>query len=451
MTARNRAQELWLLFGGLSLCVAGALSLPVSLGKIPALEPFLPTLVWTQWSLVIHVILALVVWHLSVPVALCYSFSREPSERMGSCGVHVCAAGALLLFVSFPSATTRPVLNNYIPVITNSVFFVGLFLCLIGILMGFLGSKVLYSKKGQVEGFLPLRLGALIYLVALFVLLMAFISRGGEFISGNFAMAEQVMWGAGHLFQHLSSVFLLVSWNILLSSGQKSRLPFKKEILPSFVYLGLGIAPAFYLAFLPVTGLEYRQGFTFLMRWGIFPAFILFYLQLWRHREKVNWKKVEGFRLLAFGFSSILLIAGFVFGALIDGNNLKVPGHYHATIGAITISFMAMFVQLTRHRFEIHKLRAKIMFISYGVGQSLFAGGLFAAGVFNVERKTYGGQLEAALAGQKTALKVVAAGGVLALCAGALFALVVYSAFRGGNLNKKQTVASMDAAHEKVS
>lgn len=402
---QNKTHELWFLFAGLILSISGVLSLPIFLGKIPSLAPYLPSLQWTQWSLVIHVILALIIWHLAVPVGLNYYLSSHPKPALAKASLLLCMIGSLLLFFALPSNTSKPLLINYIPLISSPIFTSGLALCMLGLLGGFLSAG-------------KLTLGTSFFIAAIINLVIGINSHR------SYGFAEYIMWGPGHLLQHLSAIFLLISWNILLTSSLSKKLIFSRELRPSLFYMFLNLFFLPYLFSLSITSLEYREAFTFLMRWGIFPAFIIFFLQLLRFRNKIEWKKIDHFRLVAFIFSSILLVVGFIFGAFIDGYNLKIPGHYHATIGAVTISFMAIVIHMLRKYYPIYEKKISWLFCSYGFGQLLFASGLFVAGCFEVERKTYGAQLELSHMGKKIGIGIVSLGGSFALLGGVLFAFI---------------------------
>jgi heme/copper-type cytochrome/quinol oxidase subunit 1 len=63
---------------------------------------------------------------------------------------------------------------------------------------------------------------------------------------------------------------------------------------------------------------------------------------------------------------------------------------------------------------------------TYGVGQSLFATGMFVAGTFGMSRKTYGAQHQFENLGQTVGFLIMAVGGLIALAGGLFFAFAIY-------------------------
>lgn len=428
----------WFVFAGFCLAVSGVLSLPIFLGKIPALAAFLPDLAWTKWSLVIHVFLALIMWHVAVPIGLNVLYSPECYRKgLGNFSLMLCSLGCIALFISLPSEEVRPLLINYIPFLTSWTFIAGVALCLVGLLGGMLSAVSLKMSVWRDPHCFPLQLGILFYVVITVTLIFAIFSQKSLLMQSQFSALEYIVWGPGHLLQHLSSLYLLVSWNILLSPSGRPFL-FRNELLPS--YFALAVPFLFLPTFihLPAHDIEYRQAFTTMMQWGIFPAFIIFVVQVLRHRKMLQHSEIDLFKLIAFVLSFVLLTLGFIFGALIDGYNLKIPGHYHATIGAITIAFMAIVLTSMTKRKELQKIKAfKYLFSSYGIGQILFSSGLFIAGVFEMERKTYGSEIELLSHGKKLGISLAAVGGSFALIGGVLFACSFLYLLGGGD-SKKQ-------------
>src|SRR5690606_17167100 len=88
-----------------------------------------------------------------------------------------------------------------------------------------------------------------------------------------------------------------------------------------------------------------RRGFTLLMQWGIFPAVSLVLLACLRavaRARREGRTRLSDPRVLGFAVSAGLTALGFVLGALIRGSTTMVPAHYHASIGGVTASFMAL-------------------------------------------------------------------------------------------------------------
>jgi hypothetical protein len=123
------------------------------------------------------------------------------------------------------------------------------------------------------------------------------------------------------------------------------------------------------------------------------------------------------------------MLAGLLFGALIRGSDLRIPGHYHATIGAVTLAYMALTLLLLPaagggEAFAARRDRALgRVALLYGAGQLSFSAGLMVAGGYGLGRKTYGVEQLVRGPGQQAGLLLVALGGVLALAGGIAWAL----------------------------
>ena len=65
-------------------------------------------------------------------------------------------------------------------------------------------------------------------------------------------------------------------------------------------------------------------------------------------------------RISAFAVSAGLTVLGFGLGAAIRGSNTMVPAHYHASVGGVTVAFMAAtYLLLPAFRFAIPTLRLR--------------------------------------------------------------------------------------------
>ncbi len=229
------------------------------------------------------------------------------------------------------------------------------------------------------------------------------------------------MWGGGHLIQHAAAVFIVCCW-VLLLSRQRGRSVFDRRDL-FLVFSGMGL-PIFFvplLLFFDVTSNEYRRGFTLLMQWGIAPPVILFLVFVLK-RLSLRLSDLKSYEFVAFALSALLIITGFTFGAFIRGPDLRVPGHYHASIGAVTLAFMATSYMVLAP--SVSKWMLRSMWF-YGIGQFIFSGGMFLAGVFGTPRKTYGSEHVFTHWGQGLGIGVMAIGGIGALLGGIFFTVAI--------------------------
>ena len=160
---------------------------------------------------------------------------------------------------------------------------------------------------------------------------------------------------------------------------------------------------------------------------GIFPAVLLSFGSILFNLFKIKRRASLELNELTFRWSVSLLLVGFLFGSLIRGSDLRIPGHYHASIGAVTIALMAEALSLLG---GAKAKSSRVVVWLYGVGQLIFSAGLFIGGTYGMGRKTYGMEQHISNHGQTVGFAVMAIGGVFAFSAGALFAVIAIRAWR---------------------
>lgn len=174
------------------------------------------------------------------------------------------------------------------------------------------------------------------------------------------------------------------------------------------------------------------------MRWGIFPPVVAYLFLVFRNRNgfikdgsSVFKSVFSDGRLSCFALSGLLILVGFVFGALVRGPDLRLPGHYHASIGAVTLSFMGAVLVLMQSLlvpgialFKEKLTRYQVPL--YGFGQIAFSLGMFIAGTYGMARKTYGVEQQLRHPMQTFGMGVMGIGGLIALAGGFVFATIIY-------------------------
>jgi hypothetical protein len=198
------------------------------------------------------------------------------------------------------------------------------------------------------------------------------------------------------------------------------------------------------LALLGPGSASYRDGFTSLMRWGIFPVLGLFLLACARaigEELRAGRVRVSVFvdpRLSGFVASATLTLLGFALGAAIRGSNTMIPAHYHASIGGVTAAFMTITYPLLRalgFSIPTRRLRRAAAWqpATYAIGQLIFASGFAVAGVYGMSRKAYGAEQGARGLGESIGLGVMGVGGLIAVAGGLLFLGAVAAIWRHGS------------------
>lgn len=417
---RQRARG-WLLVAIVALGLAGVLASGLVFARTPPLARLVSDPAFFKRCLVVHVDLALVVWFYAFVAALFALIpSRIRSTPVARHGSVLVVIGVACLLAAAGIRGTQPILANYIPVIDHPLYTAGLVAIGFGLACTFLDPKLL--PRSEVErSFMPA--AAIIALrSSAIAVLLAFVT----FFSSRLATPrdltpevywETVMWGGGHVLQFASVAAMLGVWTILIARS-RGRSPVSRRA--AVLIFGILLAPLFAAPLLPLLEPNTaRAGFTRLMQLGIAPA-VLVYMFLCIRGGRVP---------LGVVASMVLTVVGFALGASIRGPNTTIPAHYHASIGAVTVAFMAITVPLLEELgFAAPSARmgtvARYQPVLLGAGQLVFAVGFAMAGAQGMRRKAYGGEQQIRTATEWIGLGVMGIGGVVAIAGGVLFLFV---------------------------
>lgn len=447
----------WMLLAVSALAASGLLAFGVVAARVPALARHLTDTEIARRVLVVHVDLGVVVWFAALPVALFHlaAAGGRRAGRLAAIAPWLAAAGAVALGSGLIPGWGHPHTVNYVPLVDQPLFVTGLLLFAAGVVASYLDRELLPlagtalvpggDDAGPVTATLRacrgfVRLGAATTLLALVVLAVANVRLRA---AGDVTAAyEQLLWGCGHVLQVATVAFVLVAWALLAAAGTGRPVAFgaaARVALGLLVVAGLSA-----LALLPAdpTGVRYYSGYAQLMRWGLFPGLVIFLgfvivPHLRARRDPSSPAVARALRPLAA--SSLLMLAGLVYGVLIRGSDLRIPGHYHATIGSVTLAYMALTLLLLPrddgrdrdlHRATIRDRALTRVALLYGAGQLCFSTGLMVAGASGLGRKTYGVDQLVLGAGQKAGIALMALGGALALAGGVTWAASLLALLR---------------------
>ncbi|MDQ3262617.1 MAG: cbb3-type cytochrome c oxidase subunit I [Myxococcota bacterium] len=421
-----------------SLLVAGLLSLALVLGRTPGLDRLAGDPLLFKRALVVHVVLALVVWFHAFTAGL---HALLPGRRSGFAARHapfLSAAGLLALLAAPLVPGAQPVLSNYIPVVDHPLFLLGLGLFAAGVLLSLLDSRLLPSlapapRPGLLtpSAQIGLRSAGLLLVVALATLLASWVNTPA--LPDPLLYYELLFWGTGHVLQFASVAAMLAIW-LALVEGALER-PLLSRSRATFLFALLA-TPALVGLVLPSGGTGsalYREGFTTLMRWGIFPVVGVVLAVCVRGVWRSPVRKTDP-RLLTFFASASLSVLGFLLGAMIRGSNTLVPAHYHASIGAVSAAFMG-FTFLLLEPLGLRRLSGRALRLArwqpllFGAGQAVFALGFGLAGAHGMGRKVYGAEQVRRTFAETLGLGVMAVGGLAAVAGGLLFLGLVVRAW----------------------
>jgi cytochrome c oxidase subunit 1 len=463
--ARNA--RLWLGLAVGVLILAGLFSLVVVIGRMPPFDRWVTDPLFFKRGLVVHVNLALVAWFYSFVAAMLFLLpGRRAPGWVAQHSPHISAVGVAMLLLAAGLPGSQPVLSNYVPMIDHWLFGAGQILFAIGVLASFVGRRLLPTREPRPSFFdLPdaARIGLRATALALVLAALTFAISWANTVPGLSADVyyELVMWGGGHVLQLTCSVALVTVWMILLHSAF-GRSPISRNA--AAILLFAMIAPWIFSPLLAMSGTSsgaYREGFTDLMRWSIFPVVSLFLFSCFRELVRQQRSGRFGFaslgdpRISGFLVSAALTILGFGLGAAIRGSNTMVPAHYHASIGGVTAAFMTL-SYLMLGAFGLApatprlKRAAAWQPVVYGAGQMVFASGFALAGAYGMSRKAYGAEQAARGLGETIGLAVMGIGGFIAVIGGVLFLVVVAVVWQRGSGEERIEIGNVTNTSRRV-
>ena len=434
----------WLILAIGSLMLAGVFALLIVVARTPVVARFVGDPVFYKRCLVIHVDLSLVVWFYAFLGAL---FFLLPTHRktgfLSRSGWVVSFAGIALLSLGANMAGAQPVLSNYVPMIDHPLFIGGLIVFAAGLLFTLLQRRLLPSAEPE-TGFFPLppaahpgiRAAAICVIIALLTFVGSWMSTP-KFLALE-PYYELLLWGGGHVLQFANVSAMLAVWIVLVTSavGRSPMGPRLAGILFGVLVLPLLAAPLLVLG--AATNGTYRGVFTTLMQFGIFPVVTIFLIAclraLYLARRDGSKIGMGDVRITGFAASAALTVLGFLLGAMIRGSTTLIPAHYHASIGAVTVSFMAVTYLLFEPLglslgTERRKRLAAYQPLLFGVGQMLFSIGFALAGIFGMSRKTFGAEQRIQNLPGTFGLGMMSLGGLVAVVGGMLFLYLVATSF----------------------
>ncbi len=425
----------WCLAAVTALAVAGVFALLVAFSRVPGIQdvfPWLPS--FFEKGLVAHVTFSFVVWFLAVfgailNLATAYITGGRPWFRLlGPAALILLWAGFFLLLASGLLGRGEPSLNNYIPAISDPLYYAGIIALFSGVALEAVRLLVnLPNRIHQRKSLGPLTFGAVaaavIYLVALACFLLAWSKLRGSVI--DYAFNEDLFWGGGHVLQFLNTALMVICWYMLgvisfgASLGSRRLYVIAVGLLAVFAML----APSFYF----ISDILRQPEFTDL-QYALAPPTILaagaVLIGLWdRKKDKRPMPRYDpAFLCLALSIC-VFGLGGFL-GLFVDGADTRTPAHYHGVIAGINLAFMGIFHRLFLPLLRYAPARGKALYAQiwmFGLGQALASLGLFIAGGYGTPRKMAGAEQGLVMIGQKAGMFMNGIGALIAVIGGAIF------------------------------
>lgn len=385
-------------------------------------------------ALVLHVSLAVVVWFLACAAAFWTLAAGSAASPLRWTALALAAAGLAAMVLPLFLGPAPAVLSNYVPVLDHPLFLAGLALFIAGVALAGAGS---WRAMRQCLNQGPVwRLGALLSLVAAAVALGALLAAlAGAGLPGGAAGFELLAWGPGHVLQFVHVLLLMSVWSVLGEQLLGQALA-PQRWLRGLLWLAavpLLAVPLIYASY-PVNSAEFRRAFTLLMAWGAWPAAALLALRLLlqlRRAGRAVWRSAPAAALL---LSALLFLLGCVLGALIRADSTMVPAHYHGTVGAVTLAYMALGYQLLPAFGCVSPPGRLVRWqpVMYGTGLLALALALAWSGALGVPRKTLHVDVIVQYPAYFAAMGLAGLGGLLAISGAGLFVFNVLRALRAG-------------------
>ncbi|UCB54782.1 MAG: cbb3-type cytochrome c oxidase subunit I [Thiotrichales bacterium] len=427
----------WLFLGLASLVIAGLFTILIVLSRTPYFQEIIPWVDFFRTALVVHVDLTVLVWFLAFAGVLWSYNSSNRYPRTGWLALLLSAAGTLIITISPFTGESYPLMNNYVPVLQSTVFFIGLGTFGLGfsllVVRTFLASWTIGTRIGGVDA---LRFGLLVAAIAALLAIVALVLSYFDIDEGFVGQAyyDRLFWGSGHIIQFTHTQLMLVAW-LWLASVSGAYLRVSPRI--ALILFALGMAP---LVMVPIIYFRFEVSsgghlfwFIQLMKYGgalaavpIGLATTLSVIEKWRPTPGFE---VERNTLL---FSILLFGVGGIIGFMITGSNVTVPAHYHGSIVGVTLAFMGITYHiLPRLGFrKVSGRAARWQPGIYGSGQLMHIIGLAWSGGYGVQRKTAGSEQGLEQFEQVAGMSLMGFGGLISIIGGVMFLVIVYLAIR---------------------
>tara|TARA_B100000959_G_scaffold276338_1_gene330967 strand:- start:8741 stop:10129 length:1389 start_codon:yes stop_codon:yes gene_type:complete len=432
---RRNLAIVWLWLAVLTLLSAGIFSIFLVLARTPIIGELIPFTDFFHTALVIHVNLSSLVWILSFASVLWSLNSRSIFPWFARLIFVVVLVGTLIITISPFLGSANALMSNYIPVLEAPLFLTGLVIFGTGIGLQVIFSMSAMFKVGEtISGQGVIRFGLNCAAIGAFISLAAFI---WSYLSLPVQLASEVyyevlFWSGGHVLQFTYTLLMMVAW-LWLSSSAGISLPLSPRV--ALFLFGVGLisifmTPLVYYAY-DVTDVTHRKMFTMLMSFGgslaIFPLSVAVLFALFQKRTDSPVKSSAHTALLT---SLLLFGIGGMIGFVIDGNNVKIPAHYHGCIVGVSLALMGLSYQLlpalgfNKVNFNL----ARIQLWIYASGQFLHIVGLVWSGGYGVERKVAGTAQGLDSMGRIAGMGLMGLGGLVSAVGGFIFIIIVIKA-----------------------
>ncbi|MDF2965230.1 MAG: hypothetical protein K0Q51_618 [Rickettsiaceae bacterium] len=421
----------WLMLGIFALAVSGLLSLILVFARAPFLSSFLPDILPFKTALIVHVDLSVLVWLLSVTASIWCLYIKDSLKFYVQILAYLAWLGVILISISPFIPGSEPISNNYIPILQNFPFILGVssFLCAVFCISVIVFVSAFFNYLQAKDDYCIVLTSSFIMIIAALCFVMSHMSleihRTKEIDA--YYYYEMLFWGGGHILQFLYTQIAGFIWLVLFNNIFESKKRLKALYSFYFVINALFTAPAAVIYwFVHIDDPIYTEFFTLHMKYigGIAPFLIL---------ATMIYEALSSIRALSFNrslssslISSItVFFSGGILGMLISGVNVVIPAHYHGSIVGVSLAFMGYsYLYISKISVNNMASSARLAYLQpiiYGAGQVMHIIGLWIAGGYGALRKTPG----LAISSQaKFGMAIMGIGGLIAIIGGLMFVII---------------------------
>lgn len=414
---------LWFILALTALSFSGIYSfLPYAL-RTPFIVQYLDFKHLFAVSLMVHVNLGVLVWFLSCCAMLMIMVTKQNFMPASLVAFLASMVGTVFIIASPFFGPSEAIKNDYIPILHNLSFIIGISLFITGICLQVLLTLLSYKKISSNLINFTVYMNALIFLVAVIC-----------FIRSNFELQklsavrsldlleyyQLLFWGSGHVLQFCYVQLVIIAWMCFLKKISPNFLPSRTFIvstqIANLIIVVLCIAICFKYS---IDSFEFYNFFTIHMKHlgGLLMIAMAIYILMHSSMKF----KIENIALYS---SLFLILSGGFIGYLISGVNVTIPAHYHGVILGITSGLMGMFYFLMP-KLGFRKIDNKSaiwQIILYGLGQFIHVVALAISGGYGVLRKDPSNVTFKA----KLFMAAMGIGGTLALLGGVIFIVLIF-------------------------
>ena len=431
----------WLMLGIGAVAASGIFSILLVLCRTPIIQDIIPWVDFFHTALVVHVDLSVLIWFLAFISAIWCLGGESKLPTTDRAALYLATTGTLIIILAPFTGDARPLLNNYVPVLQQSFFQIGLAIFAVGfalrVITQFFDG---FSFSDQHSGTFALAIGnkvsavSAVIAIGIFIWSMSVLQGAGEYYF------EFLFWGPGHALQFTYTIMVLVVWVWLAQIAGIQITAQPRPLVLLLILAGLPVVLAPFICMLAdINSLAYRLWFTDLMIYGglfALPLGLLITYRLFTSaRANIEQHIAKATLICSLG----LFTAGGALGFLIREINVTIPAHYHGSIVGITLAFFGLtyyLLPMLGYRSPLRRMAVAQLYI-YGAGQLLHIAGLAWSGGYGVQRKTAGAAQGLERLPEIAGMAMMGLGGLIAIIGGMLFVIIVLISIWPGKESSK--------------